>query len=218
MNKTKNFVLLITCLLFIVISGLSCISTIPVTSGASNLEKGEFDPYYYMGLCATQSEKDSVRDKSDASLINVGSGIRYGISKFINIDMLLWTGLKDIGFSPSLHFQLVDNYQRLKLCFRGLISYGDLACGKLEYGGMTELVWGPNESIYLGLRYEHRLQKNENDETIVMPIYCFFMGCEEGVKFFDNVTPFFSMQFGFSQRIVQYNLGMTFHFKRKKKE
>lgn len=217
-NRVKICVLSTICILFIVILGSSCISPVPVTGGASNLKKGKSDKYFYIGGSIAGYDITQSINISQTLPLSFGFGLRYGISDVVDIEMMSWSGFTDIGIIPTLHFQLIDKSNKLKLCIRGLTSFGMAYSGSVwEFGGIPELIWGPNDNIYTGFRYEHRVQV-EKEGVNVIPVLCFFTGIEEGNDIFRNFLPFFSVQFDYSQSIWQCNAGGTIHIKRKKKE
>lgn len=217
-NQVNNFILNIICLVLIVLLFPSCFSHIPVTGGASNLKKGEFDLYIPVEMFKyiIDFNRSTVWD-TNSSLYSFSSGFRYGISDVFNVEPLLWLDIYEIGFSPNIHFQLIDSNHRLRLCLKTYLSkrFNNKVA---EFGIMPELIWGLNEYFFAGLRYEQHFIAKNNGNIIAMPVTGAFIGAEKGRKILQKIKPVLLIQFGLKEKNLILNCDWTFHLRINKKD
>jgi hypothetical protein len=205
----------------------SCLPVVPAVGGASNIKRGQVDPYVSGGLNFSMYNLwDSMFVGGRNTFGVVAPGLRYGLVDAVNVGLQAWTSISDIGVSPSLHFQLLGGVRRLNLCLRGSVSKFIFAGDKrVEYWAMPELIFGPTENLYFGFRYEYRsvnthFNKTYNhpayDSTWGVPLLCAFFGTEYGEKF-QWATPYALVHYDMSLKVWQVSFGTTCHFLRGKK-
>jgi hypothetical protein len=165
--------LLFRFLLLLLLGG--CVSTLPITQGPKNLDKGETDLYWSASVHASSWNFWEDAGKSGHSeFATTALGANYGLRKFMNIGAILWAGIAaEIGMGPQCSFQLLQGRKNLNLCLKG-----GAACpfsfpeASLALIGTPELIWGPCEYFFIGLRYNYRWYKkkidpvNENNNQI----------------------------------------------------
>lgn len=159
--KTSHLLILIPLLLF-----NGCLSTLPVTQGPDNLERGQVEIYgSYAVSGSNYNWYDGFGYNGHSSFLTGAIGVNYGLFKTINTGMFIWGSLvSDFGGGPVFAVQLLKGNQNLNLILKGGIGYAISNSNPLLIA-VPSLVWGPNKHFFVGLQHEYRSCSDETENT-----------------------------------------------------
>ena len=213
--------------LFFLLSG--CVSTLPVTQGPLNLNKGQFDPHFSIaGHLTNYDSWNGMGDEGHSELFTGLVGMNYGLSNFLNVGANYWLGLAgETGIGPQLSIQLLKGTQKLNLCLKGGVAWPySYPEALLSLIGIPELIWGPCEYFFVGFRYSYRWYKENidkfNDRYDVSKVYVedykwsfqtsgVFISSDYSPVFM-KTQPFLMYNYNFDSSVWQITIGFSYHF------
>lgn len=207
-----------------------CLSTLPITQGPDNLERGQVEVYSYCAINVPMNyDWFAGIDDEYFSVLSGGLGVNYGLFKTINTGMFVWGSLvADIGGGPVVALQLLRGKQNLNLILKGGIGYAITNSNPLLIA-VPSIVWGPCKYFFIGLQHEYRSYSDETETNY--DAYNRTMGHIEkdewkirstGIYIGSNCKPAFRkvliyglIRYEHYEKIWQLSFGGTYRFFRK---